>query len=114
MAATLDFGDGSWEDARGVVQTTLNELNQAVKGNGRAGMQSQLTILQATIDTREEERQRFETRALWLLGFLLSVVLAGLTGLGLWLNSMENRHKFGQVDQAVQSPITAEVPAVHK
>ena len=34
----IDFGDGSWEDARGTIQNTLQELVGICKGNGRAGV----------------------------------------------------------------------------
>lgn len=40
--ADLDFGDGSWEDARGTVQNTISELVGIVKGNGREGMKTTL------------------------------------------------------------------------
>ena len=38
----IDFGDGTWEDARGTVQNTLQELVVIVKGNGKEGMQTTL------------------------------------------------------------------------
>jgi hypothetical protein len=38
----IDFGDGTWEDARGTVQNTLQELVVIVKGNGKDGMQTTL------------------------------------------------------------------------
>lgn len=40
--ADLDFGDGTWEDARGTIQNNITELVGIVKGNGREGLKTTL------------------------------------------------------------------------
>jgi len=40
--SNLNFGDGSWEEAGGVVMDRLQELVAIVKGNGKDGMQTTL------------------------------------------------------------------------
>lgn len=58
----IDFGDGSWEDARQTIQNTLQELVNIVKGNGKEGMQTTLTTLATTIETTEKTRQEFQDK----------------------------------------------------
>jgi hypothetical protein len=58
----LSFGDGSWEDARGVVKTVLNELHNIIKGNGKEGMQETLNSLVTTIEATEKTRQEFQNK----------------------------------------------------
>ena len=54
----LDFGDGSWEDARGVIQNTLSRIVAKVEGNGKEGMQDVLngfiTEYRTTVKNQEE------------------------------------------------------------
>ena len=58
----LNFGNGSWEAAGGVIMNALNELHGIIKGNGKDGMQVTLSNLVTTIETTEENRQEFQAK----------------------------------------------------
>jgi hypothetical protein len=60
--ADLNFGDGSWEDARGLVQNTLQELVGLLKGNGKDGML--LTLSNFIVEYRADKRKDKEFRDL--------------------------------------------------
>ena len=93
----LNFGDGSWEDARGVVQNTLQEVVLILKGNGREGMKTTLETFIATYNSnrkadiefrdlrdkengkRESRRWKLATIAIAFIGLMVST-LASLDG----------------------------------
>ncbi|MGO8792928.1 MAG: hypothetical protein ACLQVL_36835 [Terriglobia bacterium] len=50
----INFGDGSWDDARGLVQNILQQLVNDVQGNGKDGIK---TILSNFIAKYEQNRE---------------------------------------------------------
>lgn len=56
----LNFGDGSWEDARRLVQQTLQALHQTIHGNGRDGMFTTLNNFITEYRTDRAVQARYE------------------------------------------------------
>ena len=86
--AGIDFGDGSWEDARGVVQNSLSRLIAAVEGNGKEGIQETLSNFITEYRTTVENQEKFQDRRdseikahlarrdFWFMFFLAVLTLA--------------------------------------
>ena len=60
--ADIDFGSGSWDEARGVVQNTLQELYTTVKGNGKLGLQTTLNNFIIEYRTTVQNEKAFHER----------------------------------------------------
>jgi hypothetical protein len=56
--AELNFGNGTWEDARGLLEQLAKDHNQAIFGNGKEGML--LTLEKFIGEYRTTEQQRAE------------------------------------------------------
>ena len=52
MGADLDFGTGSWQEARGTVFTTLRQLSHDIYGNGQPGLAAKVTEMELANETR--------------------------------------------------------------
>jgi hypothetical protein len=85
MMSDIDFGDGSWEAARGVIQGNLQELVNLIKGNGKDGIKTTLesfiaeyrTNRKDNIDfqnTRDAEIAKREDRWRWRVGIVLAIL----------------------------------------
>ena len=85
MVSDIDFGDGSWEEARGVVQGNLQELVNLIKGNGKDGIKTTLEHFITEYRTnrkdniefqnkRDKENAERETRRWQVVGTALAVL----------------------------------------
>ena len=122
----LNFGDGSWEEAAGVVTNTLQELVTIVKGNGKDGVQ---TILSNFIteyrtdrdadkrfhDRRDNENSDRESRRWRIAGFLLAVIMAVLAFLGYLETNRQLHGKFSrtQPDSVLSSTQPQDAQTYH-
>ena len=85
--ANLNFGDGSWEEAKSMVQQLISDHEAAIHGNGREGM---LTTLNKFIteyrtdraadklfhDQRDREIAQREDRRWRVAGLVLTIISA--------------------------------------
>ena len=93
---SLDFGDGSWEEAGATVRSNLQHHHLVLYGNGKDGLIS------------ESEQVRGMIKAIVGIGKLIAWMIGiGLVLFGLWLTSLEVRHRIqiGKDPQASTSQI---------
>lgn len=84
MSKDLDYGNGSWEQAGGTVRGKLDEFNVLLNGNGEEGL--------VTVVAGYKAQLRL---IVWLIATGLVLATITLTIFGIWLNNVDQRHKFG-------------------
>lgn len=112
----LNFGDGSWEDARGIVQNSLQELVTLIKGNGKEGLHLTLTNFITEYRTNRENNIKFQNQRdkenavrearRWQLAGTILAVLSLLVG---WLTYRDSQRKLSA--QPVVPGIQSSQPA---
>ena len=103
MSKDLDFGDGTWEEAGGTVRGKLDEFNVLLNGNGEEGL---VTVVAG---------YRAQLRLIvWMIGTAIILASVIATIFGIWLNNIDQRHKFGDAkDQSsLQSQQDSAIPKV--
>ena len=78
--ADLEISD-EWHEARGVIVNTLNQLNGAVNGNGKAGIITRFDKFEAAQAARDEALQDMQRRANNRLTIALTIIGLALTAL---------------------------------
>ena len=60
--AEINFGDGSWDDARGLVQNILQQLVNDVQGNGKDGIKTILAKFIAQYEQNRNDNIEFQAK----------------------------------------------------
>jgi hypothetical protein len=85
----LDFGDGSWIEAKGTVISTLKSLHSSVEGNGKPGIKKDVSDVKMSMATLMAYG-----RATTFWARVAAALLAlALTAAGFYFNWFENHHK---------------------
>ena len=77
---TLDFGDRTWDQARGTVITTLQGHEYAIEGNGKSGLREDVEELKSSIvEIRTYAKASSDwAKAMFIVAIPLLLGIAGL------------------------------------
>jgi len=101
----LEFGDESWEEAKGTVLTTLRSLHRDLNGNGKQGIKADMTEVKQDLT---EIKAYGRASAFWgkVLAGLLGLLIGGAT---LYIAYFEAHHHISEI-QSTQSQQNAATP----
>ena len=104
----LEFGDGSWEEARGVLISTIRSHQNDLNGNGKPGIKSDMEEVKQTLVKIETFGR---ATAFWgkVIAGLLGLAIAGA---GFYIAYFEEHHHVSEVQSGQK--IMATDPSISK